>query len=100
MSRRGWAVHKTYPRFSKREMMGPTRPRCKHSQYVKDEQRNTNGALTYLNTVRLDGNEAIPTISAAPLLRYIVELSTHVCSLDMFACSFSCSWIVRLTVIR
>jgi hypothetical protein len=72
------------PRFSKREMMGPIRPRCvvlvlqthcfynypnccsmDWKQLMKDDREQ----WTYLNAIRLDRNEAMSTISLhRPLL--------------------------------
>ena len=51
---------KTYPLFSKRLMMGPTRPRCHQLVPVSSKIiLSLFKVSTYLNTVRLDGNEAV-----------------------------------------
>jgi hypothetical protein len=58
------------PRFSKREMMGPMRPRWCWSASCADElprHHRCQPASTYLDAIRLDSNEAVPVLATPPI---------------------------------
>ena len=57
------SVEISYPRLSKRVMMGPIRPRCRESQnWSSRKMKQEISCEAYLDTIGLDGNEAIERV--------------------------------------
>ena len=67
VSHQCWPCRKslrTYPRASKRVMIGPMSPRCTFHQYLYSSASAV--MLAYLDAIRLDSNEAAQNTSVTP----------------------------------